>query len=586
MFFRIKSIRLDFEDLISNSFEIRSELPAIYQLRTKKEKFGTLTRVIYGQKYVKKPNRTILLVGETGTGKSTLINALVNYAMGVKFEDEVWFQIVEEEKRSQKECQTSDVIVYQIFEGQTLPFSLTIIDTPGFGDTRGIEYDLNISQRLLDLFRSEDGVQEIHAVGLLIKAAENRLSDRLKYIFDSVMNLFGKDVEKNIVALVTHSDGTTPENALEALEVADIKCAKDGNNQPVHFLFNNQQKTEKNTAEKTVALKHSWDFTEEQIQNFTTYLDRSKPKTLRTTVKVLKERIRLTACIQNLNERVELSEKKQKEIKQMQEALENNEKEMKNNENFTVEIDETYKDKEPISGGMWWWMPFYEGAVCCTQCKENCHYPGCTMAWYPQHCEVMKEGRCTVCTGKCPASVHLKENWKYVTKTRKVQKTLDYLKEKYEKNKAECEIKSRLLGKLEEEARWLSAKRSMYLDEAYQHADRLNQIGLNDAPVSTSVHLDFLHERFKEKRDTQKIEKLNEMKLAGGRRRIKVSGGEAESDDGGSLEEADGDAVSDDGGSLEEADGDVVSDDGGSQEEADCDAISDGGRSLEEANGS
>uniref|UniRef100_A0A3Q2DSJ3 AAA+ ATPase domain-containing protein n=1 Tax=Cyprinodon variegatus TaxID=28743 RepID=A0A3Q2DSJ3_CYPVA len=464
----------------------------------------------YGQKDVKKPNRTILLVGETGTGKSTLINALVNYAMGVKFEDEVWFQTVEDEKRSQTESQTSDVIVYQIFgfEDQTLPFSLTIIDTPGFGDTRGLERDENVSQRLLDLFRSEDGVQEIHAVGLVIKAAENRLSDRLLYIFDSVMDLFGKDVEKNIVALVTHSDGTTPGNALKALEDADIKCAKDGNNQPVYFLFNNLQKTERDTEKKTGALKHSWDFTNKQIQNFTAYLDTSQPQKLATTVKVLNERIRLTACIQNLQERVELSEQKQREIKQIQEALKNNENEIKKNENFTIEVDVTYKVRERIIGGTGWTMSLYNAAVCCERCEENCHYPGCTMALYAWQCEVMKEGCCTVCTGKCPASDHVKEKWKYVNKTKKVEKTVEDLKEKYEKNKAECENKLSLLENLEEEYRKLSAERSMYLDEAYQHFIKLEQIALNVESVSTFVHLDFLIEKLEEKGDTFKVERL------------------------------------------------------------------------------
>ncbi len=198
-----------------------------------------------------------MLVGETETGKSTLINALVNYAMGVKWEDNIWFEIVEDEKRSQSESQTSDVMVYQIFgfEDDTLPYSLTIIDTPGYGNTRGIEQDEIIIQRLLDLFRSEDGVHEINAVCLVLKATENRVSDRLRYIFDSVVSLFGKDMEKNIVALITHSDGRTPKNPLKALDAANIKCARNEKNQPVHFLFDNRQKDD--MTEDMEALKHA-----------------------------------------------------------------------------------------------------------------------------------------------------------------------------------------------------------------------------------------------------------------------------------------------------------------------------------------
>uniref|UniRef100_A0A3B4Y5G3 AIG1-type G domain-containing protein n=1 Tax=Seriola lalandi dorsalis TaxID=1841481 RepID=A0A3B4Y5G3_SERLL len=220
-----------------------SGCPALYQLRTKKEEIVTLTRNTVGEQNLNKINKTILLVGETGTGKSTLINTLVNYAMGVEFDDDIWFEIVEEEKRSQCDSQTSDVIVYEIFDFKenTLPFSLTIIDTPGYGDTRGTE-KADISQRLLHLFRSEEGVHEMNVVGLVMKASENRVTDHLRYIFNSVMSLFGKDLEKNIVALVTHSDGRKPKDVLQALEDAKIKCARDEKNQPVHFLFNNCQK--------------------------------------------------------------------------------------------------------------------------------------------------------------------------------------------------------------------------------------------------------------------------------------------------------------------------------------------------------
>ncbi|XP_038590415.1 septin-2A-like [Micropterus salmoides] len=509
-FYRNTSSKYD--NIISKSVLIRSGPPAVYQLRPKIENIGSLRRMTLGERNVNKINKTILLVGETGTGKSTLVNALVNYAMGVKWEDDVWFQIVEDEERHQGESQTLDVMVYQVFgfEGETLPYSLTIIDTPGYGDIRGTEHDDIISQRLLDWFDSEDGVHEINAVGLVLKASENHLNDRLRYIFDSVVSLFGKDMEKNIVALITHSDGLIPENVLKALDAAKIKCARNEKNQPVYFLFDNCQNTERTQGNKSV-LETAWETSMRGMNEFTYFLEKSGPQNVIKTVEVLKVRTRLTACIQNLKERVEFTEQKQKEIQPIQEALKKHEEEMKRNEEFTVEVDEVYKEKERIKGGMWG-LVFYEGAVCCTVCEENCHYPGCTLAWYPEHCEVMKDGRCTSCTRKCPVSDHVKEKWIYVNKTRKVQKTLQDVKEKYERGKAGCEETTSLLGTLEKQMEKLQKEKDQMLEKSFKHVVRLDQIALNVDSLSTHVHLDFLIEKMKEKGDAEKVQKLEEMK--------------------------------------------------------------------------
>ncbi|XP_020786729.2 uncharacterized protein LOC110165881 [Boleophthalmus pectinirostris] len=242
--------------------------------------------------------------------------------MGVKFEDKVWFEIITGDRdKSQSESQTSEVSVYEIFgfEGESVPYSLTIIDTPGYGDTRGIEYDEITTMKLLELFSAPDevdGVKALNAVGLVVKASENRLDERMGYVFNSITSIFGKDMKENIVAMITHSDGMEPKNALKALEDANIKYATDENDEPVYFLFNNRQneKIGKGKHAEKIA-KNVFELTEEGISEFTQFLGEKQPQSLKKTAEVLNERKRLVACIENLKDRVEDMEKKEEAIK-------------------------------------------------------------------------------------------------------------------------------------------------------------------------------------------------------------------------------------------------------------------------------
>uniref|UniRef100_A0A3P9PE71 Uncharacterized LOC103460267 n=1 Tax=Poecilia reticulata TaxID=8081 RepID=A0A3P9PE71_POERE len=494
-------------DIISKCTPIRSGCPAVYKLKPKEETLGTLKNLIVGEEKPNTPNKTILVVGETGTGKSILINALINHAMGVKFEDQVWFQFVEEEEKSQTESQTSTVTVYQVYEGQTLPFSLTIIDTPGYGDTRGIERDVIVGEQLLQLFQSEHGVHELHAVGLVVKATENRVSDRLRYVFDSVLSLFGKDLEKNVVALITHSNRRRPKNALKALEAAKIKCARDHRNDPVHFLFDNCQSEDRTDEDELQDLKKSFDVTKKGMNKLVKFMETVEPQTLGTTLDVMKSRSCLAACIHNLQDRINQIDLKQTEIRQTEEALKKSKKELENDKNYKIEVHEVYKHKEKVGDGKWGLTMFNDGATCCTVCEETCHFP-CTTAPSPSKCEVMKSGKCTVCTKKCPVSDHVKEQWRYVSKTRRVKKTLEEVKKKYE---VKQEGMTDILEALKQETEKLKEEKNRLLEEAYQHVMKLEEIALNVDSLSTSVNLDFLIEKIKEKGETAKAEKLEKI---------------------------------------------------------------------------
>jgi predicted GTPase len=104
-------------------------------------------------------------MGATGSGKTTMINAMINYVLGIEWEDPFRFMLVNEDLRgaSQAHSQTTGVTAYDIHyrKGFRIPYSLTIVDTPGFGDTEGIDRDKEITSAVKQFFEHQNGIQVI-----------------------------------------------------------------------------------------------------------------------------------------------------------------------------------------------------------------------------------------------------------------------------------------------------------------------------------------------------------------------------------------------------------------------------------------
>lgn len=114
-------------------------------------------------------NRTIIMFGEPDSGKSRLISGMINYIVGVKWEDNFRFVLVDEDQlRPQAHNQTSEVTVYKINhqQGFKIAHSLTIVtvDIPGIGDIGEIDRHRQIPEQLFSVFSSILGVSEIDAV--------------------------------------------------------------------------------------------------------------------------------------------------------------------------------------------------------------------------------------------------------------------------------------------------------------------------------------------------------------------------------------------------------------------------------------
>ncbi|XP_050954820.1 uncharacterized protein LOC127156126 [Labeo rohita] len=500
------SLRPELKNIIKQSSETGGGTLTRYHVKLKTDpssKHEPYKKLTFGERDKNKPHKTILMVGETRTGKTTLINVMINYILDVQREDKIWFEITDDQSdQSVAYSQTSSITVYGFYLQESL-IDLTIIDTPGYGNIRGIKNDQEIAKSLLSLSQSASGIQ-IDAVCLVMKETEN-LSDRQMYIFDAVQSLFGKDIAENIVLLFTHSDGMRPKNALTAVKEAEIKCAVNDKNQPVYFLFNNRQSDAADEDFQKIQ-KQSWILSYTGMTEFFKVLETLQPKTLKMTRDVLQQREQLEANINILQSHVQVMEQKQNTLKQTQKALEQNRNYVRAQNDIKYEVKVTYKEKIPIDLK---YRNRTKEATCCTVCEENCHYPGCWWVTDLSWCSVMKDNHCTVCTKKCHYSRHVKEAKIYVTKTKIEKRTHEKIKREYDGKIVDSES---LVRNLEEELQELDKEKIKLVFEAFHCMQTLQMIALNTDSLLTLLHVDFLIQKLKEINGSEKAKTLENIK--------------------------------------------------------------------------
>ncbi|EMD43408.1 Hypothetical protein EHI5A_261980, partial [Entamoeba histolytica KU27] len=183
----------------------------------------------------------ILVVGETGSGKTTLLNSFVNAIYGIKITDDFRYIIINEDHLEQygdmSVSQTSQVTIYNIKKTKRTP-PIKIIDTPGFGDTRGPEWDKETIKQIKEAFETK--VFDLNAICFVAQSSNVKLTASQKYIFGNIINLFGKDVKKNFIAMLTFCDGEEPKviNALQSKECVFSTIIPEID-EPWYLKFNN-----------------------------------------------------------------------------------------------------------------------------------------------------------------------------------------------------------------------------------------------------------------------------------------------------------------------------------------------------------
>lgn len=377
---------------------------------------------------------------------------------------------------------TEWITVYTIApqKGSRLNFTLNIIDTPGFGDTRGIERDQGIIDQIRYLFSSqgEKGVLFVDAVCFIVKAPDARLTVSQKYIISSIMSLFGKDIESNICTLITFADGAEPP-VLASLKAENLPFGST-------FQFNNSALFAENKNLTSTSLSRMfWEMGCNSFQNFFNQLSHFETKSLSQTKDVLKEREQLKTVISSILPQVKAGLSKLGELREQLEIFKKHKDDIENNKDFEYEVEETKKYLVDLPRG--------QHVTNCLQCNVTCH-ENCAIEDDAEKrgCAAMTDGLCRICTGRCIWSEHKNTPYIFRYSVEKVKKTYAEMKEKYEKAKGSKMTHETYIEELTYDVDYLFENVQMMMEEMNKCKRRLKEIALRPDPLNAVEHLDLM----------------------------------------------------------------------------------------------
>ncbi|XP_055347947.1 uncharacterized protein LOC129595064 [Paramacrobiotus metropolitanus] len=500
------------DEIISRSTKIHAGTPDIYQAsltQTGVNHTHKLRRYTVGSKPASATTpKVILVLDATGAGKTTLINGLLNYMFGVKWEDGARLKVIVEEGEAtnQAKSMTKFVSAYESYKqyDSPSPYCLTIIDTPGFGDTDGMSRDREITAQLKEMFslnnQNSGGIDHVDAICIVVQSALARLTATQKYIFDCILSIFGKDIEKNIFLLCTFADDKEPP-VLAAVKEAKLPFCK-------WFPFNNSALYADNGPQSGMFSKLYWEMGLTSIMEFFKYLSQVESRSLTLTREVLKEREALEAAISGLQPQINMGLAKMEEIRQSQIQIAAHEKQLQANVNFIMDIDEPYATRIALAVG--------EFVTNCLKCNRTCHYPcGIPNNADKAGCAAMENGNCYVCPQRCHWSMHCNDQYRFDYGTKKVRRTLEDVKRVYEQARGEKMSAETLLSRMQDHLDSVGQNVMELIFVCNESLNRLDEIALRPSMMTTTEYVEILIESEKsEKRPgySQRIKALEEAK--------------------------------------------------------------------------
>ena len=294
----------------------------------------------------------ILLLGETGVGKSTWINGFINYLQHKTLEEAeaggmtclipMSFTIMDDKfevhsvstgtdvNERSSDCQSSTqfprTYVFPAYNGY-----VRLIDTPGIGDTRGVEQDKKNFQNILNHIATID---DLHGICILLKPNNARLDITFEYCVRGLFANLHRDACRNVVFCFTNCRGTSyrPGDTKRTLEKlltendVDIATDKKGlycvDNEGLRYLAVRKQGVKLGDVERQASLD-SWSRAvvecERMLQHFCTVT----PHRVKNTLSVNHARYMILYLIKPLEEVCANLERNRQDVTEIKDELAN-----------------------------------------------------------------------------------------------------------------------------------------------------------------------------------------------------------------------------------------------------------------------
>eukprot|EP01084_Bolivina_argentea_P169954 294544_1 len=357
-----------------------------------------------------KPLVSLVFLGEIGVGKSTLLQSFQDYI------NEKQYSSINYTKtpRGLGKAQTVASMQYQM---NNQDYALNILDTPGLGDNEEANKD---QQHLDNIINSITELGEFNAICILLKRGTNRTNIRLEYIVNELRKQLPKDVQDNIIIVLTRCETPFVDEQTSAV-IEQLGLAQ---HSMVCIDNSAYEKTKQTSEEWETLLENKYNLNKNNLKKILNMARKMTPyqgikmKHLRETKHEIDQEIgKCILIIKDLDTIIV-------QLEENQQALAEAKSDQQKNEAYQKCINVTTYEYIKADGTI---------TTNCNACYKSCHI-NCQLAYNQDLNQCWcagNNGMCAQCG--CSMKVHCHLGWKSISNT--TQKDNDLKKFHYLKGK-------------------------------------------------------------------------------------------------------------------------------------------------------